>query len=104
MSVSLPGTITFTCSKSHIISPYNITRESHIMGHGNKGNDYQLRAFDCQTSSPCQKLRKHVENSMVNMHADIQMSWCKGFTLYPLTISQPAAFQVGILIKRIYEN
>ena len=30
-------------------------------------------ALDCQTDSPCQYLKKRMENSMENMHTDIRV-------------------------------
>ena len=32
-------------SDQHLISPYNITPESNIKGHENKGHDHQLKKF-----------------------------------------------------------
>ena len=32
-----------------------------------------IEAYDCYTNSPCQHLRKCIENSMENMSADVRM-------------------------------
>ena len=40
----------------------------------NKGNDHQIKeALDCSTNSPCQHLRKCLQNSMENLHTDIRV-------------------------------
>ena len=64
--------LTPKCDK-HLISPYNITAESHIKVWRIKEMIASLEALDCLTNSPCQHIRKCVENSKDNMHTDVRM-------------------------------
>ena len=57
-------------SEWHLISPLNITPESYLK----QGNDHQpKRLLIDKTNSPCQHLRKYIENSMEIMHTDVRM-------------------------------
>ena len=47
-----------------------------MKGYGpkNKGNDHHLeKALACGENSPCQLIRKCIENSMENMHTDVKV-------------------------------
>ena len=56
--------------KWHLISPFNITPESYLK----LGNDHQpKRLLIDKTNSPCQHLRKYIENSMEIMHSDVMI-------------------------------
>ena len=58
----------------YLISPYNITLESHIkVTRIKKKRSPTKEALDCLTNSPCQHLNKYTENSMENMHADLRV-------------------------------
>ena len=60
-------------SDLHLISPYNITPESHVKVVRIKEMIANWRSFDWQTNSPCQHLRKCIKNSMENMHTDVKV-------------------------------
>ena len=47
----------------HLISPYHITIESNIKVMRIKELMPMKKALDCKTNSPCQNLRKCLENS-----------------------------------------
>ena len=64
--------LTPKCDK-HLISPYNITPESHIKVWRIKEMIASKEGLDCLTNSPCQHIRKCVENSKDNMHTDVRM-------------------------------
>ena len=55
----------------HLISPYNINVASHIKVMRIKEMITTKEALDCCRNSPCQCLRKCIENSMENMHTDV---------------------------------
>ena len=58
----------------HLISPYNITLESHIkVTRIKKKRSLTKEALDCLTNSPGQHLNKYTENSMENMHTDLRV-------------------------------
>ena len=50
---------------------YNITPESNIKFTEKKEMITIKEAFDYETKSLCQHLRKYIENSMENMHTDV---------------------------------
>ena len=58
-------------SDKHLISPYNITTESHINVMRIKEMITNQRTLDCWTNSPCQLLSKCTENSLGNMDTDV---------------------------------
>ena len=62
-----------TKSDLHLISPYNVTPESHVKVVRIKEMITNWRSFDWQTNSPCQHLRKCIKNSMENMHTDVKV-------------------------------
>ena len=58
-----------TLCDSHIISPYNITPESHIkVARIKEMITMQLKLLIVKTNSPYQQLEKFIENSMKKMH------------------------------------
>ena len=64
---------------SHLTSPYNITSESYIKVMRikemitNWKSSWLLNALDCKTNSPCQHLRKRINNSMESIHTEVRM-------------------------------
>ena len=58
-------------SDKHLISPYNITTESHINVMRIKEMITNQRTLDCWTNYPCQLLSKCTENSLGNMDTDV---------------------------------
>ena len=62
-------------SDRHLISPNIITPESNIKNTRIKKSDHQLKKLLIvkQINSPYQHLRKCIENSMENMHADVRV-------------------------------
>ena len=58
-------------SDKHLISPYNITSESHINVMRIKEMITNQRTLDCWTNYPCQLLSKCTENSLGNMDTDV---------------------------------
>ena len=57
----------------HLISPYDITPESHSKVARIKEMILNKRSSWLSTDSPCQHLRKCIENSMENMHSDVRV-------------------------------
>ena len=57
----------------HLISPHNITAESHRKVKRIKDMSLTKEALDCYTNSPCQHLSKCMENSLENMHTDVRL-------------------------------
>ena len=61
----------------HLISLYNVNPE--YQSHKNMGNDHHLEKLSLvKKNSPCQPLRKCIENSMENMHTDARVLRAKG--------------------------
>ena len=69
----LSFTITNFQSDWHLISPYNITSESHLKVTGqNKGNDHKLKKLLIVKQILFSKLQGiSIEKSMENMHTDV---------------------------------
>ena len=61
----------------HLISPYNITPESHSKVARIKEMILNKRSSWLSTDSLCQHLRKCIENSMENMHTDVRVQRVK---------------------------
>ena len=57
----------------HLISPYDITPESHSKVARIKEMILNKRSSWLSTDSPCQHLRKCIENIMENMHTDVRV-------------------------------
>ena len=75
-------------SEQHLISPYNITPESHIKIMRKKKNDHQLKkALDREKNSSCHHLRKCLENSMENMHSDVTVKRVKNNATFPKKVT-----------------
>ena len=64
-------------SDQHLISPYNITPESNIKGHENKGNDHQLKKFYIANQILLVSTLENVQ--MTARRKCILMLGCKGF-------------------------
>ena len=60
-------------SDQHLISPYNISPESHTKVMRITEMIKNNRSFGSLANSPCQHLRKCIENSMENMHTDVRV-------------------------------
>ena len=77
VSICNVGVINTQTPKSdrHLISPNIITPESNIKNTRIKKSDHQLKKLLIvkQINSPYQHLRKCIENSMENMHADVRV-------------------------------
>ena len=60
-------------SDKRIISPYNVIPESnHKVKRMKEMITNTKQALDCSTNSPCQHLRKCIENSMENIYVRVQ--------------------------------
>ena len=60
-------------SDQHLISPYNITPESHIKVMRIKEMITREEPYDWKTNSPCQHDRKCIKKSVENMQTDVRV-------------------------------
>ena len=69
----IPGGNKSDCEMiSGVVFTKNIANKKMASMLSNEGNDRQLNMLEIfQINSPCQLLRKSIENSMENMHTDV---------------------------------
>ena len=71
--MGVKGLIEFTATpqfKKFSVNPLILESGYHLISHCNITHQV-IEAFDCQTNSPCQHLKKCIKNSMENMHTDV---------------------------------